>query len=276
MIQDIFPHQFHNAYEADAQPDADSIVLSFCGKQVLTGKGTLPTVAQLPDCPLRYLFRIDNCRYFLAQEDLPEQAGLTYRETREISGDTSIPKFQRYGVMTGKHLADWYRDNRFCGRCGKPMHHSLAARAMVCDACNNHVYPKIMPAVIVGVIRGDSLLLTKYRTGISYNALVAGFTEIGETLEETVAREVLEETGVQVRNIRYYRSQPWGIASDILAGFYCEADGSGEIRMDASELKYAAWVKREEIELQPDDASLTNEMMQMFRDGKIHAEDLRR
>ena len=122
----------------------------------------------------------------------------------------------------------------------------------------------------------DSLLLTKYRTGISYNALVAGFTEIGETLEETVAREVLEETGVQVRNIRYYRSQPWGIASDILAGFYCEADGSGEIRMDASELKYAAWVKREEIELQPDDASLTNEMMQMFRDGKIHAEDLRK
>ena len=178
--------------------------------------------------------------------------------------------------MTGKHLADWYRDNRFCGRCGKPMHHSLAARAMVCDACNNHVYPKIMPAVIVGVIRGDSLLLTKYRTGISYNTLVAGFTEIGETLEETVAREVLEETGVQVRNIRYYRSQPWGIASDILAGFYCEADGSGEIRMDASELKYAAWVKREEIELQPDDASLTNEMMQMFRDGKIHAGDLRK
>ena len=67
-----------------------------------------------------------------------------------------------------------------------------------------------MPAVIVGVIRDEQLLLTRYRTGFAYNALIAGFTEIGETLEETAAREVLEETGLQIKNIRYYKSQPWG------------------------------------------------------------------
>lgn len=132
-----------------------------------------------------------------------------------------------------------------------------------------------MPAVIVGVIRDEQLLLTRYRTGFAYNALIAGFTEIGETLEETAAREVLEETRLQIKNIRYYKSQPWGIANDILAGFFCEVDGDSTIRMDTDELKYAEWVNRKEIALQPDDASLTNEMMQQFRDGKITKQMLR-
>ena len=139
---------------------------------------------------------------------------------------------------------------------------------MKCD-CGYTAHPRIMPAVIVGVKNGDSILLTKYRTGISYNALVAGFTEIGETAEETVAREVMEETGIRVKNITYYKTQPWGIANDLLIGYFCELDGDDRIRMDEHELKYAAWVKREDIELQPDDTSLTNEMMMLFKTGKI-------
>ena len=99
--------------------------------------------------------------------------------------------------------------------------------------------------------------------------LVAGFTEIGETLEETVQREVLEETGLRVKNIRYYKSQPWGIVDDILAGFYCDVDGETDIHMDESELKLAEWKTREELELQPDDFSLTNEMMLMFKNGRM-------
>jgi NAD+ diphosphatase len=82
-----------------------------------------------------------------------------------------------------------------------------------------------------------------------------------------VAREVKEETGLKVKNIRYYKSQPWGMAQDILTGFYCEVDGDDTIRMDESELKYAEWVKREDIELQPNNLSLTNEMMKVFKDG---------
>ena len=119
------------------------------------------------------------------------------------------------------------------------------------------------------MIRGEELLLTRYRVGYRHNALVAGFTEIGETAEETVAREVMEETGLRVRNIRYYKSQPWGIANDLLLGYYCEADGDTAIRMDEGELRLAQWVRREEIQLQPDDFSLTNEMMLMFKNGTI-------
>ena len=139
---------------------------------------------------------------------------------------------------------------------------------MVCPECGNTAYPRIMPAVIVGVINGDSILITRYRKGYQHNALVAGFTEIGETLEETVAREVMEETGVHVKNIKYYKSQPWGMASDLLTGFFCEADGSTEIKMDENELQYAEWVKREDVVLQPGRNSLTNEMMMAFKDGR--------
>ena len=78
----------------------------------------------------------------------------------------------------------------------------------------------------------------------------------------------MEETGIKVKNIRYYKSQPWGIAQDILVGFFCEAEGDDEIRLDESELKSAQWLKRDEIELQPDSISLTNEMMKMFKEGK--------
>lgn len=139
---------------------------------------------------------------------------------------------------------------------------------MTCEGCHYTAYPRIMPAVIVGVINGDRILLTKYKTGFAHNALVAGFTEIGETVEETVAREVMEETGLRVKNIRYYKSQPWGSANDILLGFYCDVDGDDTITMDNEELKYAEWVKREDIILQPGHFSLTNEMMSRFKTGQ--------
>ena len=88
-----------------------------------------------------------------------------------------------------------------------------------------------------------------------------------EKLWKKLYREVLEETGLRVKNIRYYKSQPWGIVDDILAGFYCDVDGETNIHMDESELKLAEWKTREELELQPDDFSLTNEMMLMFKNG---------
>ena len=151
------------------------------------------------------------------------------------------------------------------------MKHDAVERAMYCPACGSKVYPRINPAVIIGVTNGDRLLLTKYKTGFAHNALVAGFTEFGETLEQTVAREVMEEVGLRVKHIRYYKSQPWGVAADILTGFFCQVDGDDAIRMDASELKSAEWVRREDIVLQPNDYSLTNEMMRLFKENKAES-----
>ena len=109
-------------------------------------------------------------------------------------------------------------------------------------------FPKICPAVIVGVTDGNRILMSKY-AGRSYKkyALLAGFTEIGETVEETVAREVMEEVGLKVKNIRYYKSQPWAFSDTLLMGFYCDLDGDAEVTLDEEELALAEWFERDEI-----------------------------
>lgn len=302
MIQDIFPHVMHNEYHTEATPKPDDIVFCFEGLKLWVKaqpeisflkvkelealvSGQAESADELPE--LIYLFTIDEQGFYLMKElrtYLPstdnaaseqslseEEAGaviLSCIEIRELREKNQISQEMAFAAYTAKHLADWYRDNHFCGRCGGKMEHSKSERAMICPRCGYTSYPRIMPAVIVGVIKGDELLITKYRVGYRHNALIAGFTEIGETLEETVAREVMEETGIKVTNIRYYKSQPWGIANDILVGFFCEAEGNTSIRMDEKELKYAQWTRREDIVLQPDAYSLTNEMMKRFKDGE--------
>ena len=141
---------------------------------------------------------------------------------------------------------------------------------MRCGACGNMEYPKICPAVIVGVTDGDRLLMSKY-AGRAYKnyALIAGFTEIGETVEQTVAREVMEEVGLKVKNIRYYKSQPWAFTDTLLMGFYCDLDGSDAIRLDENELAVAEWFTREEIPEPVSQESLTNEMILRFKNGGI-------
>jgi NAD+ diphosphatase len=144
---------------------------------------------------------------------------------------------------------------------------------MVCPKCGLIEYPKISPVVIVAVTNGNSILLTRYANRPqTHFALVAGFVEIGETLEDTVRREVLEETGVRVKNLRYYKSQPWGFSSSLLNGFYCDLDGDDAIKVDGVELSEAVWVPRDEVPpmmMPPDkNVALTAEMMEMFRIGK--------
>ena len=129
--------------------------------------------------------------------------------------------------------------------------------------------PKISPAVIIAVTDGNRILMSKY-AGREYKkyALLAGFNEIGETIEETVKREVMEEVGLQVKNITYYKSQPWSFSDTLLMGFFCQLDGEDKITLDQEELALAQWFEREEIPVKEDDLSLTNEMMIAFKNGR--------
>lgn len=269
MIQDIFPHMLYNQYDPTAQAEEADWVLCFDGQRLLLDpEGRFPRVSELGPEGCTYLFKVDGERYFLKSrpDSLPE--GFSFRDVKQLRREQSLSKEQSFAVFTGKHLSDWYRDTKFCGRCGAETKHHPKERAKSCPVCGYTAYPRIMPAVIVGVKNGNRLLLTRYRTGFAHNALIAGFTEIGETAEQTVQREVMEETGVRVKNIRYYKSQPWGIANDLLLGYFCELEGDDTIHMDENELKYAQWVSREDIQLQPDDFSLTNEMMARFKSGE--------
>ena len=281
MIQDIFPAKFYNHYEEQSACHEDSAFFFSDGKVLaLYNKEaqslSFPTCGDFSEQTLSstYLFSIDNQKYFLMPEKTDLPAGLSdfsfysLRQLRDLPLSPDA-KTSLFAAFSAYHLWKWYDDNKFCGHCGKPLVQDTVERALFCLACQTKIYPRINPAVIIGILnqRKDKILITKYRTGYAHSALVAGFTEFGETLEQTVEREVMEEVGLKVKNIRYYKSQPWALAQDILAGFFCEADGDETIKMDEGELKYAEWVSREEVELQPNDYSLTNEMMKLFKSG---------
>lgn len=284
MLQDIYPSKLNNQYDPTITPELDDYVLIIKDNEICIKTGEKNTFPQVKDIPssdgeygLIYLFSLDSVdsigeeRFFLTTKfsaDIETEGVFEFYNLKQIREEAILEKKYIFAAYTGKHLDTWYRNNQYCGKCGSVLTHSETERAMCCPNCGNTIYPKIMPAVIVGVKNGDRLLITRYKRGYNHNALIAGFTEIGETLEETVEREVMEEAGIHVKNIKYYKSQPWGIASDILAGFYCEVDGDDTIRMDEGELKFAEWLYRDEIELQPDESSLTNEMMKRFKEGR--------
>ena len=131
------------------------------------------------------------------------------------------------------------------------------------------IFPRIAPAVTIALTDGDRLVLSKY-AGRSYTrfALLAGFIEIGETAEECVAREVMEEVGLKVKNIRYYKSQPWGIAGNLQIGYFCDLDGDDTLCIDKEELSEAGWYDRRNIPAEDDGISLTREMIRIFSEGK--------
>ncbi len=199
---------------------------------------------------------------------LEQQCGFLPETTRVLR--RANPKVSCYAAETAYHLYVWYRDNQFCGRCGQRTEYSHIERAKRCPLCGNVIYPKIAPAVIVGILNEtkDKIIMTRYAgRGYKGNALVAGFCEIGETAEDTVRREVLEEVGLHVRDVRYYKSQPWGFDSNLLLGYYCTADEAEPIHMDDGELARAEWVRRGEIGEENRDLSLTAEMIMRFKES---------
>lgn len=290
MIQDIYPHKLKNQYDPEKKPAEDSIIMAFRGNEVLMASDENSAVfPRLGDftmdkerkASLQYLISIDETDCFMLAADafdpeseagigdleIPE--GFSFRDSGKLRRMDIMPRENLFMEFTGHQIYRWYRDNRFCGTCGSRTEHSRTERAVVCTHCGRTIYPRILPAVIVGVTNGDRILMTKYADRpLAFYALIAGFTEIGETLEETVQREVMEEVGLKVKNIRYYKSQPWGVVDDILMGFYCDVDGDDTIRIDRHELKEGQWFRREDVQLQPTDFSLTNEMMREFKEGR--------
>jgi NAD+ diphosphatase len=273
MIQCIHPHCYDISFHRRSPRPEDFVLVSRGGEILFAGGeegGFLPTWGELraayPDVDAEavFLFSIDDERYFLLRGDLEERPGFAYSPM--MSFRQLQPRRRAFGGVTAAHLAGWYGRNRFCGACGEPMTAKEDERAMVCPACGLTVYPTISPAVIVGVTDGDRLLLTRYpnRPARAY-ALIAGFMEVGESFEDTVRREVMEETGVRVKNIRYYKSQPWGFSSSVLAGFYADLDGPPDLTVDTNELAEAFWMSRGEIPEQDLGVAMTAEMIDAFR-----------
>ena len=293
MYQDIAPKFFNNQYDPKKTVSPEARVFCFRGKDVLVAeKGKsfeYPKAAAFKDSgAFRYLFSIDENNYFLAPEGVtPEliqpEGGFPSREGEPVSTDEPsfafrpVQQLYRYrmepmedvlAAFTAFQLRNWYVNNTYCGRCGKKTSHHPALRALSCD-CGNLIFPKIAPAIMTAVTNGDKVLVTKYANATyDYLSLVAGFNEVGESFEATVAREVKEEVGLDVKNIRYYSSQPWGIADNVMVGYFCELDGDPDsIVLDKTELRESLWLTREEIPADLNDYTMAYEMLLKFKEG---------
>ena len=170
-----------------------------------------------------------------------------------------------------RELEEWRAVNRHCGRCGAEMrpHANPAERAFVCPVCGYAAYPKISPAVIVLVSRGDEVLLQRnahYRT--ANWSLVAGYVDPGENLEEAVRREIREEASVEVRGVRYVMSQTWPFPSNIMIGFRAEY-ASGELKPDGEEVIASGWFRRGALPEIPRRGSIARQMLDAWNEGKI-------
>lgn len=277
MLHEIFPQKLHIEYFA-ANPRQEDYVLNLLDGKVLVKDDAdnllMPTAGEIgiEKEKLRYLFSVDDkCFYMNESEEMQQEfGGYTYVVVNTLR--RYKPQVMSFAVQLCFRLATWYKNSAYCGRCGAKTRHSNSERALVCPACGNRIYPMICPSVIVLIKDGERTLLTRYQASHNFYrnyALVAGYVETGETPEEAVAREVMEEVGLKVKNITYYKSQPWPLSGALLLGYVCELDGNDVITREEGELEEALWVDRSELPDRSKDVSLTSDMIEAFRVGRI-------
>jgi NAD+ diphosphatase len=191
---------------------------------------------------------------------LPEGASL--EGLRQVYGQVDEDLF--WLAARAIQIVDWDRTHQFCSRCGNPTRSRQTERSKECPQCGQIHFPRLAPAVIVLVQRGNRLLLARSRHFASgMFSVLAGFVEPGETLEEAVAREVEEESGIRVQDIRYFGSQPWPFPHSLMIGFTAHYAG-GEITLQDSELEAAGWFTADNLPPQPGRISIARKLIDWF------------
>lgn len=187
---------------------------------------------------------------------LPETEPTPLRALFELAGAEAF-------ALAGRavQLLDWQAQHRFCGRCGTPTERKADEHAMHCPNCGLLVYPRLSPAVMVLVRNGNKLLLARsprFKPGV-FSAL-AGFVEPGETLEQCAKREVYEEVGIEIANLRYFASQPWPFPNSLMVAFFADYAG-GQIRPDPAEIEAADWFSPDALPLLPEPISISRQLI---------------
>jgi NAD+ diphosphatase len=168
-------------------------------------------------------------------------------------------------------LVYWHNNHRFCGRCAAPTEDHPRERAKVCRACGLMNHPRVSPAIIVAVVKDRQLLLAHAtRFPAKFYSVLAGFVEPGETLEECVRREVFEETGVHVQNIRYFGSQPWPFPDSLMVAFTAEYE-AGEIQVNPAEITDGGWFSADNLPEIPPKISIARQLIDWFANQYVDA-----
>ncbi len=261
-IKDLFQPQF-----PEADPGGDGVWLLVRGPELLVRELDLPT-GTLPDglstegSVYLGLWRGQPCRVVPVSRKHPVPEGLTAENLQSAEPRLSM-ELLSVGAL-GAQVLHWENNSRCCSRCGRQMERISGESGRKCLACGALHFPHIHPCIIVLVRRGDEVLLVrKAEWADGRFSLVAGFVDRGECLEETVAREVLEETGILVQNIRYVGSQSWPFPSQLMAGFVADYAG-GEIVVEEKELEDARWFSISALPTLPPKRSIARYLIDTF------------
>lgn len=257
-IYEDYEIDFSDSYESD---DAYYFIFNNQRELYLTEDKTLPENFDNFDADFKlYIGKFrDKDTFVVNVKD--NETFLNLKEVYDLNKDIYLMAAKAVLVR------DWYISHQFCGRCATNTILDEKDMMLKCPSCGQVHYPRIAPAIIVAIRNGDKLLMAKhsYHDNIRY-ALIAGFVEPGESIEEAVHREVMEETGIKIRNLKYQKSQSWPFPNSLMLGFSAEYD-SGEIKVDGDEILKAKWFKKDEIVRYESDISISDWLVQSFIDN---------
>jgi NAD+ diphosphatase len=223
-----------------------------------------PDASSLSEVRRHYLGHNAGAHYVAVEleTDSPAPAGFEYSGLRELFGRLDDESMAMAGRAV--QIVAWARTHQFCGQCGTPTEPRPAERALVCRSCGLLSFPRLSPAIIVRIERGNRLLLAhNHRFPKGRYSILAGFVEPGETLEEAVEREVEEEVGIQIRDIEYFASQSWPFPNSLMLGFTARYAG-GEIRVEDEELSHADWFSVDNLPDLPPSISISRRLIDAF------------
>jgi NAD+ diphosphatase len=270
MVVGVSTPRFIPSHEPPARGREDALLFAAHGLEILVeerdGGISIPKGAALPE--------LAEGAHFLGTLDGVDCYAAPYPKGKEPPGGLQLLAarvlFRKVDevllMVAGRALAiaEWDITHRFCGRDGQLTELVPGERARRCPACHTPYYPRIAPAVIVLVTRGESLLLAR---SVNFPepmfSTLAGFVEPGESLEETVVREVKEEVGIDVHNVRYFGSQPWPFGRSLMVGYTAEYAG-GELRVDEKEIAEARWFPPDSLPRIPPRVSIARHLIDSF------------
>ena len=237
--------------------------------QFSDGNTTIPITRRPEDLGLKivrpvYLgtFRERPCYAARGEIAGPVREGAQFQDIRALFGRFEEELFKV--VLTAVHLVEWDKNYQFCGACRGALKDRRDMRAKECESCGRLEFPRLSPAIIVSVEKDGMLLLARSaRFPGEFFSVLAGFVEPGESLEEAVRREVMEETGVRVKDIAYFGSQPWPFPESLMIGFTAQYE-SGDIKIDGEEIVEAGWYRPSELPKIPGPVSIARQLIDSF------------
>lgn len=246
---------------------ANKLLVTVKGEAVgIPFSGSLKEIGVDSDDKL-YLGRLDgfHCYSVDAGKNAVAIEGMEYQELRPVFNLLEVDLF----ILASRAftIINWHRMSKFCGRCGTGTVMKQDERAKQCPNCSNLIFPRISPAIIIAVVRNDKLLLAHSKNfRPNFYSVLAGFVEPGETIEECAKREVMEEVGINVKNLKYFGSQPWPFPDSLMLAFTAEYE-SGEIKADGVEIMEAGWYGKDNFPETPTSTAIAGHLISWFKEN---------